>query len=342
MMELYGLEAVSRGFGGRQALAGVALSLAEGEALGVVGESGAGKTTLLRLLAGLDVPTSGVMKWRGRPVDAGVAAEIRREATMIFQHPLFIRGSVYDNVAYGLRLRNTPEEEISRRVYETLARVRLPGFENRDARRISGGEQQRVSLARALVLDPKVLILDEPTANLDSENASIISDVISGEAGARTIVVASHDLARVGRLAGRVIQLEAGKIVAEGGVEVLASNRFGTNVFSGVCKSINGESDIDVGGGVSIACAAGHEGRMAVRVRPEDIIVSKTPIETSARNKYRGRIVGVEESGSIIRLRIDAGRIFTAHITRRTLTEMGLNVDSDVYISFKASAVELL
>ena len=275
-------------------------------------------------------------------MDKAVAAQLRKQVTMIFQHPLFIRGSVYDNVAYGLRLRRMPEAEISRRVSETLAKVRLTGFEARDARMISGGEQQRVSLARALVLDPKVLILDEPTANLDSENASIVSDIIAGEAGARSVIVASHDLARVGRLAGRVIQLEAGKIVAEGGVEVLASNRFGSNVFSGIGRMVNGEADVDVGGGVTIACAVGHGGRVAVRVRPEDIIVSKAPVETSARNSYSGRIVGIEESGSIIRLRIDAGRVFTAQITRRTLTEMGLNIGSEVYISFKAAAVELL
>jgi tungstate transport system ATP-binding protein len=316
--------------------------MSEGEALGVVGESGAGKTTLLRLLAGLEVPTAGTFQWRGRVVNKQAAEELRKEATMIFQRPLFIRGNVFDNVAYGLRLRGTPESEISRRVLETLAKVRLPGFEARGARKISGGEQQRVSLARALVLDPKVLILDEPTANLDSENASIVSDIIAGEAGARSVVVASHDLARVGRLAGRVIQLEAGRIVAEGGVEVLASNRFGSNVFSGIGRNADGESDVDVGDGVTIACAECRIGRVAVRVRPEDIIVSKTPVETSARNNFRGHIIGVEESGSVIRLRIDTGRVFTAHITRRTLTEMGLNVGSDVYISFKASAVELL
>ena len=341
-MELFRLEGASRSFGTRSALAPLNLSLGEGESLGVVGESGAGKTTLLRLFSGLDVPTGGTMMWRGKAIDLQVAAELRREATMIFQNPLFVRGSVYDNVAYGLRLRNVPEEEIGKRVSETLVKVRLPDFGARDARKISGGEQQRVSLARALVVDPKVLILDEPTANLDSENASIVSDVIAGEAGVRTIIVASHDLIRVGRLAERVIQLEGGRLIAEGGVEVLASNRFGMNVFSGVCETLNGESDIKVGGGVSIACATGHEGRVAVRVRPEDIIVSKTLVETSARNNYKGRIVGLEESGSIIRLRIDVGRVFTAHITRRTLAEMGLNVGSEVYISFKASAVELL
>lgn len=275
-------------------------------------------------------------------MDKQTASDLRKEATMIFQQPLFIRGSVYDNVAYGLRLRGTSEVEIVKRVSETLAKVRLPEFEARNARKISGGEQQRVSLARALVLDPKILILDEPTANLDSENASIVSDIIASEAGVRSVVVASHDLARVGRLSERVIQLEAGRIVAEGGVEVLASNRFGSNVFSGIGRNANGETDVDVGSGVTIACAECHVGRVAVRVRPEDIIVSKTPVETSARNKYRGRIVGIEEGGTIIKLRIDAGRIFTAHITRRSLTEMELNVGSEIYISFKASAVELL
>ncbi len=341
-MELYRLEDAGRSYGTRRALDKINLSIAEGEALGIVGESGAGKTTLLKLLAGLDIPTVGALTWRGRRVNSQVASELRREATMIFQQPLFIRGTVFENVAYGLRLRGTSEEDISRRVSETLAKVRLPGFEVRDARRLSGGEQQRVALARALVLEPKVLLLDEPTANLDSANASVISDIISGEAGVRCVVVASHDLARVGSLAERVIQLEAGRIVAEGGVEVLAANRFGSNVFSGISRMVNGEAEVDVGDGVVIAYVIGREGRVAVRVRPEDIIVSKTPIETSARNRFRGRVIGVEEADQAIRLRVEAGRAWSVQITKRSLAEMDLNVGSEVYLSFKASAVELL
>jgi tungstate transport system ATP-binding protein len=153
-MEIFRLEEASRSFGKHFALAPLNLSLLEGGSLGVVGESGAGKTTLLRLFAGLDVPTGGTMTWRGRAIDPQIAAKLRREATMIFQHPLFVSGSVYDNVAYGLRLRNVPEGEIEKRVSETLAKVRLSDFGPRDARRISGGEQHRVSLARALVIDP--------------------------------------------------------------------------------------------------------------------------------------------------------------------------------------------
>lgn len=341
-MELYGLKGVGKRFGLRRALADISLSIGDGESLGVVGESGAGKTTLLRLLAGLDISTEGRLEWRGRSVDQATAAELRLEATMIFQQPLFIRGTVAENVAYGLRLRGTPEDEVSRRVSEALVKVRLDGFEERNARKISGGEQQRVALARALVLDPKAFLLDEPTANLDPANASIISDIIAAEAGTRCIVVASHDLARVGRLADKVIQLEGGHLVAQGGLEVLASSRFGINAFSGLSHLVRGVAEVDVGGGVKIAGTFQREGRVAIRVQPEDIIVSFQHVATSARNEFRGRVVGVEEVNYVIRLRVDAGRLFTVQITKRSLEEMGINVGSEVYLSFKASSVELL
>lgn len=322
-------------------MSGIDITLGGGESLGVVGESGAGKTTLLRILAGLDLPTEGSMEWRGREVDQGTTAQLRREATMIFQQPLFIRGTVADNVAYGLRLRGYSEEEVSRRVSDALGKVRMDGFEDRNASKISGGEQQRVALARALVIEPKALLLDEPTANLDPANTSIITDIIAAEAGTRCIVVASHDLARVGRLADRVLQLEGGRIVAEGGLEVLASSRFGSNVFSGVSRLVQGVAEVDVGG-VTIAGTFQREGRVAIRVQPEDIIISAKRVTTSARNQFRGRVTSVEEVNSVIRLRVDAGRSFVVQITRRSLDEMGLNIGSEVYLSFKASSVELL
>ncbi len=341
-MEIYRLEAVGRSYGAKEALSDINLSIGEGSILGVIGQSGAGKTTLLKILAGLEPPSSGRLLYRGELVDTQKADALRREATMIFQAALFLRGDVISNVAYGLKIRGVTEREIAGMVENVLERVRLSGFESKNAQKISGGEQQRVAFARALVLDPKVLLLDEPTSNLDPSNASIISDIIAEEAGRRLVVVATHDYGQVRRLAGRVIQLDEGRLIGEGETGALfADPRFAENVFSGTSKVVQGIAQVDVGGGVVIYAAFNKEGRVAVRISPEDIIISKQFIETSARNEYKGRIITIEELGSIIRLKVDVGRVFTVQITRRSLVELGLNVSSEVYISFKASSVEL-
>jgi tungstate transport system ATP-binding protein len=342
-LEIYRLEAVGRRYGANQALSNISLTIEEDSILGIIGQSGAGKTTLLKVLAGLEAPSSGKLIYKGEEVDARGARALRRESTMIFQAALFLRGNVASNVAYGLRLRGVPEAEIKSSTEEALERVRLPGFEHRDAQKLSGGEQQRVTLARALVLNPKILLLDEPTSNLDPANASIISDIIIEEAEKRLIVVATHDYGQVKRLANRVIQLEGGKLIGEGETgELFSDPRFAENVFSGVSIMVQGVAQVDVGGGVVIHATFNKSGRVIVQISPENIILSKQFIETSARNEYRGRIVAIEELGSVIRLRIDAGRAFTVQITKRSLVEMGLNVGSEIYMSFKASSVEAL
>ena len=138
------------------------------------------------------------------------------------------------NLAYGLRLRNIPEEDIKKRIEEALISVRLPGFETRNVSGLSGGEAQRVALARALVIDPKVILLDEPSSNLDPSNTSIISDIILTEAERRIVVVATHDYEQVHRLARRVLHLEAGRVVGEGETaEILSEAKYADNVFTG-------------------------------------------------------------------------------------------------------------
>lgn len=345
MESVYELHSVSKFYDNVRALDVISLSIGTGEITGVIGRSGAGKTTLLKILAGLELPTAGKLLFKGDEIDRKSVRQLRRVATILFQTPLFLRGDVYTNVAYGLRIRNHSRESIGKMVVEALSLVRLDGFEDRDARRLSGGEQQRVALARALVLDPRVLLLDEPTSNLDRANASVMTEIIEEEGEKRCVVIATHDYEQIKKLADRTIFLEAGRIVEVGATDSIFSGPLLANmenVYTGVSRLVDGISHVDIGNGVEIKAAFSRPGRVVVHVSPEDIILSKGWVETSARNEFKGRITAVEDLGPIARLKIDTGKSFTVQITKRSLIDMGLNVDSEVYLSFKASSVELV
>ena len=337
----YSLSGITKHYEDIEALRGIDLSIGD-EVLGIIGYSGVGKTTLLKILAGLEVPTAGVLKYNNKRITPDNIAYLRKNATMIFQTPLFLRGDVFTNIAYGLRLRKTHEAKIEERVEKVLETVRLPGLAHRDTKVLSGGEQQRVALARALVLDPRVLLLDEPTSNLDPGNASIINDVLREESDSRVIVIATHDLPQVSRLADRVLYLMDGVISEEGTPEqVEAITRFTENIFPGISRHVDGVSTLKIEN-LELKFTEPVEGRVSIHVRPQDIILSNDWIETSARNQFRGPIVGVEEKNGVVLVSVDVGTVFRAQITRRSFDEMGLFLGKEVNISFKASSVILL
>jgi tungstate transport system ATP-binding protein len=189
-----------------------ALDIETGEVLAIVGPSGAGKSTLLRLLNFLEPPLSGTLEFQGQPAGANPPLDVRRRVTTVFQRPLMLSRSVADNVALGLRLRGQPAAE---RVAAALAEVGLESLARTPAHRLSGGEMQRAALARALVLDPAVLLLDEPTANLDPTNVALIESILrrQNEARGTTLVLVTHNVFQARRLAGRVALLLAGRLV---------------------------------------------------------------------------------------------------------------------------------
>jgi molybdopterin-binding protein len=342
MMEVLG---VSKRFGDIEALRDVSFEIESGEVFAILGPNGSGKSTLLRLLASLEEPSSGDLLFDGASTDW------RRRATLVFQRSVALRGSVHDNVAYGLKQRGSSNEEIDKKVVRSL---RLMGLENLAARRaksLSGGERQRLSIARAIVLETDLLLLDEPTVNLDPESLEIVKRFIKGQKDRpdSTIVLATHDIATARELSDRVLLLSEGKVVEIGATRDLMTNqssemaRFSRteNVFTGNSIIVKGVSHIDVDGAVIVG-AFSVQGKTTVHVRPEDIIISRSVMRSSARNNLLGKIVGVEEHNSIIRLRVDAGVDFTIQITRRSLEEMGLNVGQEVYLTFKASSVTRL
>jgi tungstate transport system ATP-binding protein len=264
----YILEKITKNYGEIKALMGIDLEISD-ELLGIIGDSGVGKTTLLKILAGLENPTSGFIKYNDMEIIDSNSHLLRKNVTMIFQTPKFLRGDVYTNVAYGLKLRKTHEPTIKQKVDEALEAVRLSGFDARNAKNLSGGEQQRLALARALVLNPDVLLLDEPTSNLDPGNASIINDILSEESSRRVIVIATHDLSQITRLADRVLFLKNGIISEEGSPEQIeAMTRFTENIFTGVSTPYDGIQMIKVDD-VVINFTEKAEGRITIHVRPQ-------------------------------------------------------------------------
>jgi tungstate transport system ATP-binding protein len=192
-----------------------------GQVTTIVGVNGSGKTTLLKILAGLDSPTAGRVLIDGNGTDP---TQLRSHCTMVFQRSVMFGTSVYNNVAYGLKIRNLPSREISPRVEAALALVNLDGFDRRHARRLSSGEQQRVAMARALALERDVLLVDEPTANLDPANAMIIERAIKESARSMAVLLSTHNLPQARRLSEHVIHLYRGRVIEEG-----EPSRFFTN-----------------------------------------------------------------------------------------------------------------
>jgi tungstate transport system ATP-binding protein len=189
-------------------LAGISLKLEAGPPTVLVGPNGAGKTTLLHAAMGLVPATSGLITWGGREH----SAPTRRAIT--FQRPSMLRRSAAGNVRYALAAAKVPRDQRQRRVAELLADVGLHGLERRPARRLSGGEQQRLALARALARDPDILFLDEPTASLDPAATKAIEDIVrTVTARGVKVVMSTHDLGQAKRVAGDVVLLHRGRLI---------------------------------------------------------------------------------------------------------------------------------
>lgn len=178
----------------------------------LTGPNGAGKSTLLRVMALLIPPQEGTVEFAGS--DSRQLARQRQRVTLVEQTPYLFNGSVTDNLSYGLKLRGIDSRERSERIRSTLTIVGLEGFSQRQAKELSGGEVQRVALARALVLKPELLLLDEPTANIDSNSLQAYEAVLSGlpDYGV-TIVFSTHDPSQSRRLGEEVLRIEGGHLI---------------------------------------------------------------------------------------------------------------------------------
>jgi tungstate transport system ATP-binding protein len=213
---------VEKRFGRAYVLKGVDLDVESGGLSCLLGPSGSGKTTVLRIIAMLESQDSGEITYDGRPGDNGVCERM----VMVLQKPVVFKRTVFENVAYGLRIRDIEPENIEERVAGALDVVNLDGFEERWAPSLSGGEQQRVAFARAIVLEPALLLLDEFTANLDPAHVKVLEKAVQRyrEKGGSTVLMASHDLFLVKRMKPKVMFLSEGKVIETADADRFLSN----------------------------------------------------------------------------------------------------------------------
>ncbi len=353
------IETVNLGqkYGQHYALKNINLKVEAGEVLALIGPTGAGKTTLLRLLDLLETPAVGKILFDGTDVTATKKQrlEVRRRMSFVQQKPVVFDMSVYDNVACGLRWRHKKSETINQRVAESLELVGLADYWKRNATTLSGGEAQRVAIARALTTRPEVLLLDEPTANLDPNSITRIEAVLAHIIAEQktTVVIATHDMSQGQYLANRIGVLMNGELLQTGSPDAIFSAPQSRQVaeFVGIenildGKVINKDGDlatIDVNGATIQAISDYTVGdRVYVLIRPEDITLTRLQDVTSARNTFKGSITRATPVGPLIHIKADCGFPLLAVITKRSAQELGFTIGQDIYASFKATAIHTI
>ncbi|MDY0339798.1 MAG: ABC transporter ATP-binding protein [Coriobacteriia bacterium] len=331
--------------------------LCNGETHAILGPSGSGKSTLLRILGLLEKPTRGHVALDGRSVEPGDKSA-RMMMAAVFQNPYLFKGTVGENVAYGLALRKIPKRERADRVAAALERVGLGGTQKSSALRLSGGEAQRVALARALVLEPRILLLDEPLSYLDPlikrRLVTDFSEILSAEGVTALYVTHDQDEAMV--VADRVSIINEGHVIRSGDVDEVMTLPTTPWVadFIGMDAALHGTivgaeegiADITVESEYIHARTDLPVGtHVLIGIRPEDVMLFAADAElplSSARNRLRMQVASIERMGSTDRVSLSSnGMRVAASVSRAAARELDLRPGSEVMALFKATSVRV-
>lgn len=349
---------ITKNFGEKKVIRDISATIGKGEIFTIIGPSGQGKSTLLRLINLLDTPSSGQVLFEGNDIhaDRHNSLAIRRRMGMVFQKPAVFNTSVYDNIASGLRFRGVDNRTIDEKIEESLEVIDLPGFAKRRAKTLSGGEMQRVALARAMVTEPDILLLDEPTANLDPIATEKIEDLIFhyNEKYGTTVLMATHDMLQGQRLADRIAVMMHGTFYQVGTPRQIFTEPDNKEVarFIGIDNIFEGTIVENEDGVVIIDTGTVHVHAMSDLpvgmhvcgcIRPEDITIHLSHAKRiSALNIFEGTIVRMLSLGPLSRVIVDCGIELVVVVTWKSAEELGLAVGDSIRLSFKASAIHAM
>ena len=344
------LESVTRSKGGNRILNGISLNVHKGDFFVLMGPTGCGKTTTLRIAGLLDPPDSGSVLFRGistRQPERKLLP-VRRKMAMVFQSPVMFSGTVYFNIAWGLRIRGIPEEVIRHRVDAITELAGLQGLLERNTESLSGGEQKRVALARAMILEPELLILDEPTTSLHlSFKKELLEKIreLHRETGT-TILMATHDFQDALFLGTSGAVMNNGTIEQSGSMESILfnpqSNFMADFTGAGNVIPVHFHGDTAVSGDLRVKHTGNRNGAGCIAIPPEVIVLSTTPGVTSERNRFTGTVTDMNRQGRTWSVTVDvSGTLLDSAVTQGALDELEIRKGSTVYLSFKANAVRV-
>lgn len=333
-------------------------SIQEGSFVTVIGENGAGKTTLLLALSSLIPLSSGEIYFKeGKIGEVFTYSEYRKKISIVFQENLLLNDTVFNNVAIGLKFREVAKTEIISKVNGILNTLKINHLKERKVNTLSGGEAKRVSIARALAVEPEILFLDEPFASLDAvSKEGIIVDLahIIKEKKITTIM-STHDKYEALRLSDHIIALEWGRIVQKGTKEEIIHSPKSSFVasFMGVENVLEGIVVEKRDGGFIADIGNQHlEGigdyevgsRVILCIRPENVFLSKSidHIKSSVRNFFHGTVAEINNYGHYYRVTVNCGFNIISYITKTSFSEMQIQNGDEVSAGFKATAVHTI
>jgi tungstate transport system ATP-binding protein len=340
-MMLYSLTQVTQRYNERVVLDIDHLEIESGRIYALLGPNGAGKTTLLNILGFLETPTTGSMVFRGQAVAASRAAmlDLRRQVVVVDQHPIMFSTTVSNNIEFGLKIRRMEKVARQRVVDEVLETVGLRPFKFARAHELSGGETQRLALARALALAPSVLLCDEPTASVDAENQAVISVLLQQINAARgtTIIFTTHDRLQAAALAQDTLVLENGRLAA-----TTYENSYACTLLPGE----NGSLRCTLHGRVVIPFATPLSANQLtssgrVYIDPEKITLSRAD-DLHANEGVMGTIVLIMAEGEKIRVVVNIGVLMVVLMDRASYQHQHPAIGETMHLRFAPDAVTLL
>jgi molybdate/tungstate transport system ATP-binding protein len=328
-------------------LKNINLHVKKGEYFIILGPTGAGKTLALELIAGFHIPNEGQILLAGK--DATFMPPEKRNIGFVYQdYSLFSHMTVKENIAFGLKMHKVHGREGEKRVTEIMETMRITPLAERHPDTLSGGEQQRVALARAIVISPQILLLDEPLSALDPRIQETLREelfLLHKSKGMTTIHV-THNQTEALLLADRISVMMEGQVVQVDTTQGIFSRPANIDVanFVGVENIFTGEVKSNKDGVALIqtenfdVCSISNceEGNVKIFIRPENIILSRKQVTSSARNSVKGKIMKITDLGTTVRVQLDNGLISV--ITKSSAEDLNLNVDQEIYAYFKASS----